>query len=167
MMQLKQFTPLLLAIPLALIPIMNNSAYAKNDKSESHSQSYSHKDREGQKDRDEHDSESKHDKSDKSKGNWREKQEAVDKLVKELGLKNRGQLHRLLGALNSGDIRELEASDIPLTKLKGDLEAAKTNREAKQRITKLAGAVDTLLTKEKKTPAEISAAVTDVLEILE
>jgi hypothetical protein len=161
MMQLKRLTPLLLAIPLALSPIMNHSAYAKNDKSESHSQSYS------QKDRDEHDSKSKHDKSDKSKGNGREKQEAVDKLVKELGLKNRGQLHKLLGALNSGDIRELEASDIPLTKLKGDLEAAKTNHEAKQRITKLAGAVDTILSKEKKTPAEISAAVTDVLEILE
>ena len=161
MMQLKRFTPILLAIPLALSPIMNHSAYAKNDKSESHSQSYS------QKDRDEHDSKSKHDKSDKSKGNGLEKQEAVDTLVKELGLKNRGQLHKLLGALNSGDIRELEASDIPLTKLKGDFEAAKTNHEAKQRITKLAGAVDTLLSKEKKTLAEISAAVTDVLELLE
>ena len=161
MMQLKRFTPILLAIPLALSPIMNHSAYAKNDKSESHSQSYS------QKDRDEHDSKSKHDKSDKSKDNGRGKQEAVDKLVKELDLKNRGQLHKLLGALNSGDIRELEASDIPLTKLKGDFEAAKTNHEAKQRITKLAGAVDTLLSKEKKTLAEISAAVTDVLELLE
>ena len=161
MMQLKRLTPLLLAIPLALSPMMNPSAYAKNDKSESHSQNTSHKDR------DEHDAKSKHEKSDKSKGNGREKQEAVDTLVKELGLKNRGQLHKLLGALNSGDIRELEASDIPLTKLKGDFEAAKTNREAKQRITKLAGAVDTLLSKEKKTPAEISAAVTEVLEILE
>ena len=161
MMQLKRFTPLLLAIPLSFSPIMNPSAFAKNDKSESHSQSYS------QKDRDEHESKSKHEKSDKSKGKGREKQEAVDALIKELGLKNRGQLHKLLGALNSGDIRELEASDIPLTKLKGDFEAAKTNREAKQRITKLAGAVDTLLSKEKKTPAEISAAVTDVLELLE
>ena len=167
MMQLKRFTPILLAIPLSFSPIMNPSAYAKNDKSESHSQSYSQKDRDGHKDRDEHDSKSKHEKSEKAKGNGREKQEAVDKLVKELGLKNRGQLHKLLGALNSGDIRELEASDIPLTKLKGDFEAAKTNREAKQRITKLAGAVDTLLSKEKKTPAEISAAVTDVLELLE
>ena len=161
MMQVKRFTPLLLAIPLSFSPIMNPSAFAKNDKSESHSQNTSHKDR------DEHDSKSKHEKSDKSKGNGREKQEAVDMLVKELGLKNRGQLHKLLGALNSGDIRELEASDIPLKKLKGDFEAAKTNREAKQRITKLAGAVDTLLSKEKKTPAEISAAVTDVLELLE
>ena len=161
MMQLKRFTPLLLAIPLSFSPMINPSAYAKNDKSESHSQSSS------KKDRDEHDSKSKHEKSDKSKGNGREKQEAVDMLVKELGLKNRGQLHKLLGALNSGDIRELEASDIPLTKLKGDFEAAKTNHEAKQRITKLAGAVDTILSKEKKTPAEISAAVTDVLELLE
>ena len=161
MMQVKRFTPLLLAIPLSFSPIMNPSAYAKNDKSESHSQNTSHKDR------DEHESKSKHDKSDKSKGKGREKQEAVDALIKELGLKNRGQLHKLLGALNSGDIRELEASDIPLTKLKGDFEAAKTNREAKQRITKLAGAVDTLLSKENKTPAEISAAVTDVLELLE
>ena len=161
MMQLKRFTPILLAIPLALSPIMNHSAYAKNDKSESYSQNTTHKDR------DEHDSKSKHDKSDKSKGNGLEKQEAVDTLVKELGLKNRGQLHKLLGALNSGDIRELEGSDIPLSKLKGDFEAAKTDREAKQRITKLAGAVDTLLSKEKKTPAEISAAVTDVLELLE
>ena len=161
MMQLKRFTPLLLAIPLSFSPIMNPSTFAKNDKSESHSQNTSHKDR------DEHDSKSKHEKSDKSKGNGREKHEAVDALVKELGLKNRGQLHKLLGALNSGDIRELEASDIPLTKLKGDFEAAKTNREAKQRITKLAGAVDTLLSKEKKTLAEISAAVTDVLELLE
>ena len=161
MMQLKRFTPLLLAIPLSFSPIMNPSTFAKNDKSESHSQNTSHKDR------DEHESKSKHDKSDKSKGKGREKQEAVDALIKELGLKNRGQLHKLLGALNSGDIRELEASDIPLTKLKGDFEAAKTNREAKQRITKLAGAVDTILSKEKKTPAEISAAVTDVLELLE
>ena len=160
-MQLKRFTPLLLAISLSFSPIMNPSAFAKNDKSESHSHNSS------KKDRDEHDSKSKHEKSDKSKGNGREKHEAVDALVKELGLKNRGQLHKLLGALNSGDIRELEASDIPLTKLKGDFEAAKTNREAKQRITKLAGAVDTLLSKEKKTPAEISAAVTDVLELLE
>jgi hypothetical protein len=161
MKQLKRFTPLLLAIPLSLSPIMHHSAFAKNDKSESPSE------RSSQKDRDEHDSKSKHEKSDKSKGKGREKQAAVDMLVKELGLKNRGQLHKLLGALNSGDIRELETSDIPLTKLKGDFEAAKTNREAKQRITKLAGAVDTLLSKEKKTPAEISAAVTDVLELLE
>ncbi len=87
MMQLKRFTPILLAIPLSFSPIMNPSAYAKNDKSESHSQSYSQKDRDGHKDRDEHDSKSKHEKSEKAKGNGREKQEAVDKLVKELGLK--------------------------------------------------------------------------------
>lgn len=94
------------------------------------------------------------------------KQEAVDQLVKELGLKNRGQLHRLLGGLNSTDITTITASDIPISKLKQRVTEGDKSEETVDQIRKLNRAATTLLGKEPATSEEIAQSVADVLELL-
>jgi hypothetical protein len=94
------------------------------------------------------------------------KQEAVDKLVKELGLKNRGQLHKLLGGLNSTDMTTITASDIPISKLKQKVLDGDETEETVNQIRKLNRAATTLLGKEPATPEDIAQSVTFILNLL-
>jgi hypothetical protein len=94
------------------------------------------------------------------------KQEAVDQLVKELGLKNRGQLHKLLGGLNSTDITTITASDIPISKLKQRVTEGDKSEETVDQIRKLNRAATNLLGTEPATSEEIAQSVADVLELL-